>query len=257
MGRKEGPWRGNSRRSPHRGFRGARKLSARSRPTVRFLPHKLLTVRIRLNSRRLFLRAKQWRSEMRNPGASDPTKRATRLQTNWGHASARQLKRVLADAEGGNRRLSGRAYEAPSRREVCRALEEAPHLMRNFKWTYRFRATQFPFVRWTYTPSFPRWCRPVRQIPFECGLWVTQDNSNGSGRVGLWHSGGFARGGIYLAPIPGKCAHPWLLEHRKGLARGSYNWLPAGSRFASRSILEKVQSCLTAMLHHGGFSVYR
>ena len=43
-----------------------------------------------------------------DPGASGAEQIARRLHGNWGDSSARRLKRVPADAEGGNQQLSVR-----------------------------------------------------------------------------------------------------------------------------------------------------
>ena len=53
---------------------------------------------------------------------------APELHPNWGHASANHLKQISATAEGANERLLARADEVVNQREVCQALEKAPHL---------------------------------------------------------------------------------------------------------------------------------
>ena len=51
-----------------------------------------------------------------------------KLHVNWRCANGHQLKRVFADVEKGNPRLSGRADEVMSQCEVCQALEKEPAL---------------------------------------------------------------------------------------------------------------------------------
>ena len=58
---------------------------------------------------------------------TDPKKIATKLHVNWGHASARQQKRVLVDSERDNMHLLTCADEVLARCEVCRAFGKAPH----------------------------------------------------------------------------------------------------------------------------------
>ena len=53
--------------------------------------------------------------------------------------------------------------------------------------------------------------------------------------------------------LQGKGAPPWVLERRKGIARGIYNRSVASDRFPSRSIIGEVQYFLNAMLIHRGF----
>ena len=60
--------------------------------------------------------------------APDPRKITVELHVNWGHASARQLKRVLADTEAGNSHLVNHVDEVLERRGTCRASDKAPHL---------------------------------------------------------------------------------------------------------------------------------
>ena len=50
-----------------------------------------------------------------------------KLHVNWGHASAQQLGRVLADPVGGNLHLPSCVGEVLEQREVCRAFDKAPH----------------------------------------------------------------------------------------------------------------------------------
>ena len=51
-----------------------------------------------------------------------------KLHVNWGHASTQQMKRVLADSEGGNLHLVASANEELAQREVCQAFDRAPHV---------------------------------------------------------------------------------------------------------------------------------
>ena len=48
------------------------------------------------------------------------------LHVNWGHASARQLGRVLVDSEGGNMHVATRADEVLEQYEVRRAFDKVP-----------------------------------------------------------------------------------------------------------------------------------
>ena len=51
-----------------------------------------------------------------------------KIHVNWGHASARQLKRIRADAEGANGRLLGFADKVVVQREVCQDADKARRL---------------------------------------------------------------------------------------------------------------------------------
>ena len=57
-----------------------------------------------------------------------PKKSVMKLHVNWGHASTQQMKRVLADSEGGNLHLVASANEELAQREVCQAFDRAPHV---------------------------------------------------------------------------------------------------------------------------------
>ena len=59
------------------------------------------------------------------PGAE---KIVTKLYLNWDRASAQQLKRVLANSDGGNVQLLACADEVSGQPEVCRASDEAPRV---------------------------------------------------------------------------------------------------------------------------------
>ena len=50
-----------------------------------------------------------------------------KLHVNWGHASARERKRVLVDSGGGNSHLGNSADAALEHCEIRRALDKAPH----------------------------------------------------------------------------------------------------------------------------------
>ena len=50
------------------------------------------------------------------------------LHVIWGHASARQLKRVLVGSDGGDYRLVNYADEASEPCEVCMALDKVSHV---------------------------------------------------------------------------------------------------------------------------------
>ena len=47
---------------------------------------------------------------------------------NWGHASAQQLRRVLADSDAGNMRLADGVAAVLEQRGVHRSFDTAPHL---------------------------------------------------------------------------------------------------------------------------------
>ena len=49
------------------------------------------------------------------------------LHSSWGHASARQLKRVPGDAGCDNQGILGREGEVLKPHEVCRAFNTVPH----------------------------------------------------------------------------------------------------------------------------------
>ena len=55
----------------------------------------------------------------------------------------------------------------------------------------------------------------------------------------------------------GAGARPWISECRNGLARGIYNRLKAGGRYAGRQLIAEVQFCLITMLSTNGFSAYQ
>ena len=63
-----------------------------------------------------------------DPTLSGPKKIATKLHVNWGDASARQSKRVLADSGGDTIRLFGCVDEVLQQCPVCRTYDKAPHL---------------------------------------------------------------------------------------------------------------------------------
>ena len=57
---------------------------------------------------------------------SDPRKIARRLHVNWGHASAQQLKRAMAEAEGNAGGLIPLVDDVVRECEICRTLHVAP-----------------------------------------------------------------------------------------------------------------------------------
>ena len=57
--------------------------------------------------------------------------------------------------------------------------------------------------------------------------------------------------------LQGAGAHPWILERRDGLARGSYNRLKADRVFSGSQISTKAQWCLNSMVSASGFSAYQ
>ena len=58
---------------------------------------------------------------------SDPEKTVAKLHVNWGHASARQLERVLVDPDEGTMRPITRVDAASEHCGVRRAFDKAPH----------------------------------------------------------------------------------------------------------------------------------
>ena len=60
-------------------------------------------------------------------GAADPNMFIMSLHTNWGHASANQLKRFLVDSDDGMSHLVAHVDGVLENCEVCRAFDEAPH----------------------------------------------------------------------------------------------------------------------------------
>ena len=58
----------------------------------------------------------------------DPRRIITKLHVKRGHASARQLKRVLVDLDGQNMHLADSVDEVSERCEVCRSCDKAPHV---------------------------------------------------------------------------------------------------------------------------------
>ena len=56
--------------------------------------------------------------------------------------------------------------------------------------------------------------------------------------------------------LQGAGAHPWILERRSGLARGSYSRLVADGRFLSKQSVSEVQWCLNTCIPGGGFSAF-
>ena len=59
---------------------------------------------------------------------SDPNKIIMSLHVNWGHASARQSKRVLVELGGDNMHLLTCVDAVLGQREVCRSFEKARHV---------------------------------------------------------------------------------------------------------------------------------
>ena len=51
-----------------------------------------------------------------------------KLHINWGHASAKQIKRVLLVAEGDTQSLTQHLDDVVSQRDACKAFEKAPHI---------------------------------------------------------------------------------------------------------------------------------
>ena len=64
----------------------------------------------------------------RDDSESKPRKVIMKLHVNWGHASARRLKKILADSESGNSRLVNFANEVLGHCGTCRAFRKAPHV---------------------------------------------------------------------------------------------------------------------------------
>ena len=54
---------------------------------------------------------------------------AIELHASWGHASAKQLQRALADSEGNSMHLLTCVDGVLERREVCQAFRKAPRAM--------------------------------------------------------------------------------------------------------------------------------
>ena len=52
-------------------------------------------------------------------------------------------------------------------------------------------------------------------------------------------------------------AHPWILERRNGLARGSFNRLSENDRYSGRQILAEAQWRLNTMISASGYSASR
>ena len=59
---------------------------------------------------------------------SDPKKIIMKCHVNWGHASARQLMKVLLDSDGDNIHLGNYVAEALANRDGCRAFDKAPNV---------------------------------------------------------------------------------------------------------------------------------
>ena len=53
---------------------------------------------------------------------------AKKLHVHWGHASASQIKRILADADGVGTNVLKVVNSAASECEVCMAFEKTPHV---------------------------------------------------------------------------------------------------------------------------------
>ena len=62
----------------------------------------------------------------RDGALSDPKQIITKLHVKWGHASAKQIKRVSLDSDGGNLHLLQHVVEVLGRCEVRRAFVRAP-----------------------------------------------------------------------------------------------------------------------------------
>ena len=52
-------------------------------------------------------------------------------------------------------------------------------------------------------------------------------------------------------------ARPWILERRKGLARGIYNRLAPNDRFVGKQILAEAQWSWDTLISGGGYSAYQ
>ena len=57
-----------------------------------------------------------------NPSSEDARGIAMKLHLNWGYASAHQLKRILADALGGRKKLAAIAEDVAEQRRARRTL---------------------------------------------------------------------------------------------------------------------------------------
>ena len=67
--------------------------------------------------------------DARDGSASDHRKVITKLHVNRGHASSHQLKRVLVESDGGNSHSANHVDEVLEQCKVCRAFDEAPHVL--------------------------------------------------------------------------------------------------------------------------------
>ena len=215
----------------------------------------------------------------RDGGASDPQKVISKLRANWGHASARQLRRVMADSESGNSYLADYVDEVLKYCETCRALDTAPHetiagastasvfneeaqvgllflgdiialcamdLFPNFHFfsqysprTHRRSGAFSVVVGWAFLAR-PRAFGWVRGAN---GMNQMRTNLRAGRRTELQ----FQRVG----------AHPWLSKRRNGFARGIHNSLIEDGRVSNGQILRVLQWCMNAIISAGGSSAYQ
>ena len=63
-----------------------------------------------------------------NSETSNPEKIITKVDINWGRASATQIKRVLVDAEGDTQSRIQHVDDVVSQRDACKAFEKAPRI---------------------------------------------------------------------------------------------------------------------------------
>ena len=103
-----------------------------------------------------------------SPSSEDDRGIAERLDFNGVHASAHQLKRVLAYAEGADEMLLNLAGDVAQQCEVCLASGKAPHPLapstymvprsaKRYRSTCLRGAAPSPSVRWALSRSFGFW----------------------------------------------------------------------------------------------------
>ena len=211
---------------------------------------------------------------------ADPKKIIMKLHANWGHASAQQLNRVVADADGEKFRINVMSA-APSTRPRTSRLRQCPQyqcLTQNCDQICYFWAILSPRARRTSLPSTPfssprvqKLLRNCRARPAACGLAslvtprVFRLLRAVSGRMKLGRTEESAR---RIRPSTQICsermirlksqgtgAHPRIVERRNGLAHGIHNRLVADYRCSDKQISPKVQWCLNTLIPGGGYSV--
>ena len=197
-----------------------------------------------------------------------------KLHGNRGHASASQLKRTLACADGVSGAVLKVADSVGDKCDVRADLDQAPHLpaagtslvsafneevqVDVLPWGNLVALHAMDFYRHVFDPGFGALGESIgglgrfREVA-DRRFWLADSGGEWKNEV---RTGSRPERNISLQ-LQGKGANSWMLERRNGLARGILYESREGGRFVDMSILNDGQYCLNAVLNHAGFSAYR